>query len=180
MATVFGTGPRVVRANESRKTTVRTSASARSPPIDQWIFSKVTLKSVARSTTPGKRAVVAARGSATVAVAGGTAAAYPGAVRVPSPRALFAVGALALAGFVLGVVATRPKERTTLVTTTATSISTTVATTTVKAPTPTIPAGFAVYDVAVEQQPFSATIRWRTTEPSTATVSWAPAGLQAY
>src|SRR3954469_20972414 len=120
MATVFGTGPRVVRANESRKTTVRTSASARSPPIDQWIFSKVTLKSVASSTTPGKRAVVAARGSATVAGAGGTAAAYPGAVRVPSPRALFAVGALALAGFVLGV-ATRPKERTTLVTTTATS-----------------------------------------------------------
>jgi hypothetical protein len=101
-------------------------------------------------------------------------------VRGPSPRALFIAGALALAGFLVGVLATRPADRTTLVTTTATSVSTTVATTTATTPAPTIPAGFAVYDVAVEQQPFAATIRWRTTEPSTATVSWAPAGLQPY
>src|SRR3954469_10814400 len=95
---------------------------------------------------------------------------------MPSPRALFVAGALALVGFVLGVVATRPDVRTTLVTTTARSI----ATTTITAPAPAIPAGFAVYDVAGEQAPFAATIRWRTTEPSTATVSWAPAGLRPY
>src|SRR4051794_14117164 len=95
---------------------------------------------------------------------------------MPSPRALFAAGPLALAGFVLGAVATRPEERTTLVTTTARSI----ATTTVTTPAPTVPAGFAVYDVAVEQAPFAGTIRWRTTEPSTAAVSWAPAGLRPY
>src|SRR4051812_32854377 len=95
---------------------------------------------------------------------------------MPSPRALFLAGAVALAGFVVGALATRPGERTTLVTTTARS----VATTTVTTPAPAIPAGFAVYDVAVEPEPFAATIRWRTTEPSTATVSWAPAGLRPY
>src|SRR3954453_20141702 len=94
---------------------------------------------------------------------------------MPSPRALFVAGALALAGFVLGVVATRPEERTTLVTTTRS-----IAPPTTTTPAPAIPAGFAVYDVAIEQAPFSATIRWRTTEPSTATVSWAPAGLRPY
>src|SRR3954454_12821862 len=95
---------------------------------------------------------------------------------MPPPRALFLAGAVALAGFLVGVFVTRPTERTTLVTTTARSI----ATTTVTTPAPTIPAGFAVYDAAVEQGPFTATIRWRTTEPSTGAVSWAPAGLRPY
>src|SRR3954470_3915051 len=95
---------------------------------------------------------------------------------MPSPRALFVARAPALPRFVRGVGAPRPEERTTLVTTTARSI----ATTTVTTPAPAIPAGFAVYDVAVEQAPFAATIRWRTTEPSTAAVSWAPAGLRPY
>src|SRR4051812_43445168 len=95
---------------------------------------------------------------------------------MPSPRALFAAGALALLGFILGVVATRPTERTTLETTTARP----VATTTVTTPAPAIPAGFGVYDVTVNRTPFSATLHWRTTEPSTATVSWAPDGLLPY
>src|SRR2546425_7344728 len=68
IAVVRGMGPRFVSAKTSRNATVRTSETPRSPLTFQCTFSKVTLKSVARSSPPASRELVTARGTATETV----------------------------------------------------------------------------------------------------------------
>ena len=93
----------------------------------------------------------------------------------PSPRALLVAGSTLLVLSVVGAIVLRGHSQPG-----STPSTLTTPPTLTTSPVPTPPAAFAVSSVDVAALgPFSTTVTWQTTAPSTARVTWGPAGMRA-